>query len=214
MSYLILGEKHESVSFFTPIVIGAVFRFASWLWPCSGAAREGVRAVSRPGRERCGVGADTPGVGRQDARHGESDTQRLRDRSWLQRRAHGNHRREARRQSAALNTTRIWSSYRSAMPPKKVLATRPASSKPICSKLIFPKHRSLPCFCCQVSTRSCARRFSTLSPALASCRTPSTWRIGKPTRLPQQAAATIGARRISGSFRRKSVGRGNCRKEN
>src|SRR5262247_3076050 len=100
MSYSILGEKHESVSFFTPIVIGAVPRFASWLWLCTGATREGIRALSRPGRERRGVGANTSGIGRQDARHGESDAQRLRDRSWLWRRAHGNHRRETRLQSA------------------------------------------------------------------------------------------------------------------
>ena len=46
------------------------------------------------------MGADAAGAGRQDARHGEGHAQRLRDRSGLGRRPHGDHGGQARRARA------------------------------------------------------------------------------------------------------------------
>ena len=182
---------------------------------CAGAAGQaGVSTAGRAGRQRCHLGADAAGAGRKDARHGQGDAEGLRHRSRLGRRTHGDYGGQARRQGAG---HRIQSRHGRAVQAQCGKGRRQrqsrVSSKPICSRAISRKRKSLRCFCCPTSISSYVRRFLILNPARASSRILSPWANGRPMRRPtSKTVAHPTARRISGSSRPRWKGPGSCRR--
>src|SRR6266571_1368573 len=72
------GRRHESIIGFESIGIVRFF-LVDCRRPHGGAAGERISAASRAGRKGRYLGADAASTGGQDARHRESNAERLRD---------------------------------------------------------------------------------------------------------------------------------------
>ena len=94
----VTGDEHDGVARAVRIVCLDVCRDAGGGERRAGAARDGLHAQSRPGRQGRRLGADSPDAGRSHARHGEGHPAGLRNRSGLRRRPHCHHGGQARYQ--------------------------------------------------------------------------------------------------------------------